>query len=179
MFYNEKELITFTPNKPGNGFNVLNHGDFHAKNMMFQNMNSENPEVIFIDFQTCFYGTPAIDLIQAKYSLTSSDRKDELIESYFQTFSETLEKLEYSGNIPSFQDLKDELYRNRFFEVILSIFLVPFNFIEVATVNMEDFFGPNGKGDYIRRGFLANLQVQGALKKMLPAFLEKGYLDEY
>lgn len=44
---------------------------------------------------------------------------------------------------------------------------------------MEDLFGPDGKGDYIRRGFFANLQVQDALKKMLPDFLEKGYLGEY
>lgn len=173
----EKEKITFTPNKTG--YNVLNHGDFHSKNMMFRNMDLENPEVIMLDFQVCFYGTPAIDLIQAKYSLTNSDRKDELIESYYQHFSDTLEKLEYSGNIPSIQNLKDELYRNRFFDVMLSIFLVPFNFIDVASVNMEHLFGPDDDGDYIRRAFYTNLEVQDALKEMLPVFLEKGYYDEY
>lgn len=31
----------YTANKPGNGYNVLNHGDFHMRNLLLKN-NAEN-----------------------------------------------------------------------------------------------------------------------------------------
>lgn len=51
MFESKLELFTeniakigrncYVPNKPGQGYNVLNHGDFHLRNTL-QRMNSEN-----------------------------------------------------------------------------------------------------------------------------------------
>lgn len=64
-------------------FNVLNHGDFRTTNLMFK-FNSQDRRVEgikFVDFQTCKWTSPALDLI---YFFTSSVRAD-VIEDQFET----------------------------------------------------------------------------------------------
>lgn len=34
----------YIPNKPGHGYNVLNHGDFHMKNMLMKKNNDKHIE---------------------------------------------------------------------------------------------------------------------------------------
>ena len=42
--YYEKGKITYTPNPGPNGYNVLNHGDFHKKNILYK-IDKENGDV--------------------------------------------------------------------------------------------------------------------------------------
>ena len=48
--FREKGIKTYSPNKAGFGYNVLNHGDFHIKNLMFQEDEDEGSEFIFVCF---------------------------------------------------------------------------------------------------------------------------------
>jgi len=58
----EKKLDTFVdsgikiykPNKNNNGYNVLNHGDFHMKNMLFK--HDENNKIIDVMFVSLEFG---------------------------------------------------------------------------------------------------------------------------
>lgn len=115
--HNQKGAKTFTPNEESEGYNVLNHGDFHAKNVMFKNMmNPKEAGIYIIDFQVCFYGSPVIDLFYTKYMLTNSDRKDDLISYYYKVFSDSLMKMGFKGMIPTFDDLENEFRNNGYYE---------------------------------------------------------------
>lgn len=171
--HNLKGRKTFSPSS---GYNVLNHGDFHAKNMMFKNMfNSKEAEILLIDFQVCVYGSPAIDLIFAKYTLTASERKDELISYYYEVFSDSLKKMCFKGRIPTFDDLQNELRINGYYDVMLAVSNLPFQIIDTSSY-FNDLFDPV-KSIPFRRAFFQNSEVQRLLKKWLPEFLEKGYFN--
>lgn len=42
---------SYTPNKPGNGYNVLNHGDFHSRNILLKhNAASQIEKFLFVSY---------------------------------------------------------------------------------------------------------------------------------
>lgn len=171
--HNEKGRKTFSKSP---GYNVLNHGDFHSKNMMYTNLLSpKDAEILVIDFQLCFYGTPAIDLCYAKYLCTNSDRREELISYYYEVFSDSLKKMKFKGKIPTFEDLQNEIKMNGYYDVLLAISSIPFQVIQLADI-FEDLFDPV-KGDALRISFFKNPVIQNKYKELLPQFLEKGYFD--
>lgn len=93
---------------------VLNHGDFHIKNIMFTEKNhGEIDDVMLIDFQICIWGPAANDLIYMLYTFLDNEsrinRRDELIYYYFSNFTKTLRKLQYSGQFPKLTDLYKDL----------------------------------------------------------------------
>lgn len=174
--YNVKGRKTFSPNTTNNGYNVLNHGDFHAKNMMYDNLKSpKDSQILVIDFQICCYGSPAIDLIFGKYMLTTSDRKDELVAYYYRVFADSLKIMEFKGRIPTFEDLQNELRKNGYYEVLSAITCLPYQIVDTTNI-FDDLFHPV-RSIPLRKSFYQNLEVQKHLKKWLPEFLDKGYFD--
>lgn len=92
-----------------NSFNVLNHGDCWAGNMMFHyDENSKADGVIFIDFQMTRYCTCGLDL---QYFLASTDedvrynRIDDILQIYLDTLNTSLEKRHCSQRLT-----KEKLY---------------------------------------------------------------------
>lgn len=144
---------------------------------MFKNMDSNDPEVIIIDFQICYYGTPAHDLIDALYMMVDSVNKEAFIQWYYEAFSSTLEKLEFSGIIPTLKNLKDELHINRFYELFLIIFTTPFASIDRTSVNLDAIFDFNGKAPALRKALYSHPKFHLDFKKFLPEYLERGLLD--
>lgn len=96
-------------------YHVLNHGDCWVNNFMFK---GELDDVIFVDFQEGFYGSPGIDLNYLFCSSLAEDTyikyKDELIRCYQETLSDTLQKLCYSKTIPNVNDVKEEIMNKAF-----------------------------------------------------------------
>lgn len=168
-------LKTFTANVE-EGYNVLNHGDFHAKNMMFKNMDSEHPQITLLDFQFSIWGSPAIDVLYAKYFIAQYENRDELVEVYYREFSSTLEKLHYSGKIPSFDDLLKELDKNCVYEILLGVYCAPILLFDMSTISLNDFFDLGARGDKIRRDFFHDKNVLSVCKKLIREFNEKGFL---
>lgn len=92
-----------------NGLQVLAHGDFWLNNMMFR----EDQDVLFLDFQGCCWGSPALDL---QYFMASSvhndikiDRFDELMKFYYDELIESLKKLKYDKEIPTFEEFEADM----------------------------------------------------------------------
>lgn len=135
-----KMLQLYKAQNKDQGFNVLNHGDFHIRNLLFR-FNGEDKTTTFedirivgvsirnrwtidndlylifqIDFQCSVYATPAIDLGFLLYVIGDDacreEHRDELLKEYHGEFKATLVNLGYLGAIPTLLDVQKEILRN-------------------------------------------------------------------
>lgn len=178
----EKGLKTTAPNKPGEGYNVLNHGDFHAKNMLFKKDESDNiNEVLLLDFQLCNWGSPAIDIIYALYLVASTEvrqnHRDEIISYYYDQFVLTLKDIALLTNIPTLLDLQVELLSHGFFEAFLAICMMGMRFLDFTKLDMDLMMDPEKAGKAMADAIYGSEAYQECIKKELKRFLIKGFLD--
>lgn len=138
----QKMLDLYKPQPKGHGINVLNHGDFHIRNMLFRYINEEdkstfeairlvgfliltlsnlkitNSSLIFhqIDFQCSVYATPAIDLVFLLYMIADEEcndkHRDQLLKVYHDQFKGTLIELGFLKKIPTLLDFQREMLTN-------------------------------------------------------------------
>lgn len=106
------------------GFNatdifVLNHADFHMKNLMFKfNQSNQIEDVLMVDYQGCVFAPVAIDLFYCQYMILPPDlkpRRQEFMNFYFTQFLTMLEKLNYAGSYPNYSDLQILFLKYRHF----------------------------------------------------------------
>uniref|UniRef100_A0A0A1XJK5 Hemoglobin subunit alpha-2 n=1 Tax=Zeugodacus cucurbitae TaxID=28588 RepID=A0A0A1XJK5_ZEUCU len=93
-----------------NEFNVLNHGDFWANNIMFQHDDAGKvKETYFVDFQCVRYGSPVNDLYTVLLSSTSLDVKlkyfDYFVKYYHDNLIECLKLLKYPKKLPTLKEI--------------------------------------------------------------------------
>lgn len=101
-------------NRPNpRGLNVLNHGDFHIRNLMFRKDEKGTPnEVMFLDFQFPLYLSPGFDLVYVLNAIGGRDvrdRRDEVIKSYHSLLVQNLKLYGFSGEAPTVVDIRTEL----------------------------------------------------------------------
>lgn len=98
---------------------ILNHGDFHYKNMMFKHDLTDGKllDVKLLDFQMCFVGPMVNDVIYACIMLMNREMRrnhqDELIYYFFSNFVETLQLIQYGGKIPKLIEFRQMLLRHK------------------------------------------------------------------
>ncbi|XP_063227494.1 uncharacterized protein LOC134533775 [Bacillus rossius redtenbacheri] len=124
---NAFQLLEEAVQRDDQGFNVLNHGDAWKNNMMFRyDVDGKVSDMTFVDFQFCYYGSPAIDLLFFLYSSTSSDVRrnhlDRLLEVYHSSLSKTLTRLGCVDQCPSLAEIHVELDKRRFFSLFSALF---------------------------------------------------------
>ncbi|XP_058822377.1 uncharacterized protein LOC131683968 [Topomyia yanbarensis] len=118
----EKLKQVLKANSKSHGYNVLNHGAIHPKNLFYKvNSTGLVMKTMLIDFQRCHWGSPAIDLLYLLDLVVKHDvkvaKRDEIIYQYYQHFVEILNKIGFLGTVPSLVDLHIELLRKGFLEV--------------------------------------------------------------
>lgn len=95
------------------GYNVLNHGDFHIRNMLFKKGEDGSIEQVkFLDFQLCHWGSPALDLswlIHINGDADVADNRDVVYWNYHEYFIAALRDFGFKGVIPTFDHLKKEI----------------------------------------------------------------------
>lgn len=97
-----------------NGFCVLCHGDLWLNNLMFKSDGENNPiDVSIIDFQVCFWGSPACDLfcflLSSVADCVKIEHFDDLIEFYHEALTSSMKKLSYEMNVPTLVELHTDL----------------------------------------------------------------------
>ena len=159
-----------------NGFNVLNHGDFHYNNFLVKKREGQLiKDVILVDFQMCFWGSPSIDLIHLLYLVPDDDtrenHRDALIIHYHQQFEHNLTNLGAKGRTPSLLDVRCELLKNGFLEVIMSVCFMPFLFSDKKQID------PDMSVKDFKKSLYENAKFKRMMEKLLPLFLHRGLLD--
>ncbi|CRK90874.1 CLUMA_CG004564, isoform A [Clunio marinus] len=178
--YLSKVLKTYKPNRSEFGYNVINHADFHIRNLLFKKTKDGSIEdFLFIDFQLCNYATPAIDLIYAMYHVLSEEnrqtRRDEFIVSYYKQFVESLKAFGYMKSPPSLTDLHIELLKNGILEVLLCVCNTSIYYYDFSTVKHEDFLVEDGVKNFMKKLF-ETPAFKAMLQKELPRFLYNGFI---
>jgi hypothetical protein len=81
-------LITFL--KQRDFFSTLTHGDLWTNNIMFSYSEDEPTSVKFLDFQTCRYGSPALDINYFLYTSTTESVRDRYMDDFMRTYYRSL-----------------------------------------------------------------------------------------
>ncbi|XP_011705469.1 PREDICTED: uncharacterized protein LOC105460672, partial [Wasmannia auropunctata] len=162
-----------------NEFNVINHGDFHLKNMMFKYDNDGNPtDQIFVDFQSCVYTSPALDLLYFLNSSVSFDvienKRDFLLNEYLGTLSMTMKQLNCKTQPPTMKELKDTIKRRASFEMVSSFIILPIMLCpKTETKDLDEIMNT---GTWVNPG-LKSENFKKIMMKRIPLYDEWGLLD--
>ncbi|CAD7093745.1 unnamed protein product [Hermetia illucens] len=169
------EKCAQTVNTP-TAYEVLNHGDFHIKNLMFKGKNGINvSEVVLLDFQICHWGSPAFDLIYMSAVVPPSMRP-KAYRHYFDTFIDVLEKCDYDGPLPTFEQLELDLKSYRNMELL---FLATFSSLLCADKDqIKDDIETLFKNPGLFKIFYSQPNYISYVKELLPVLLHEGVLDD-
>lgn len=154
---------------------VLNHGDFHCKNMMFKhNKAGKLEDLILVDFQMCYYGPVVLDLIYALYMLldceTRWNKRDEVINEYFCHFQETLRKTEFKDEVPTMSELQRDFKKYQKLEIVLLAIFLPVS-MAFCDDNME--LDKIMESPEYRSKLYQHPRVVKEMKRALPRLLSK------
>ncbi|KAL5291259.1 hypothetical protein ACFFRR_010581 [Megaselia abdita] len=160
---------------------VLNHGDFHIKNVMFtEKDDGKIDEVLLLDFQLCIWGPAVIDLVYMLYMMLDSEsrihRRNEMIHFYFEKFTEALQKLGFTGNYPKLTDLYKDFITYKDMELFLLTTMLPF------LIGMKEDLATADDVEQMIQGACMNSLYENKcyldhIRIVLPNLLHKGYLD--
>ncbi|XP_059621270.1 uncharacterized protein LOC132264938 [Phlebotomus argentipes] len=174
------KLLKIYESNPEPGFNVLCHGDFHIKNMMFIKNGEDIDKTMFLDFQISFWGSPAIDLIYILYAIGDADcrkRRGEILSIYHECFCDYLNRLGCFKKAPTLLDLNIEMLKKGTMEIMLGVCFLPFFALDFSKVDLNDVVDPTPEVmANMRKMLYANADVVKVLREILPDLLYKGIL---
>ncbi|XP_011197125.2 uncharacterized protein Rv0769 [Zeugodacus cucurbitae] len=172
------DLLNAPKNGKRSGIQVLNHGDFHVKNLMVKYVDNKLKELILLDYQVSMFGSPAIDLHYAFTMMYSPSMRmenmDELLYYYTKNFQDTLHSVQYKGHIPTITELRAEMRDYRHWGLYLVSTLLCFNYAFMEGIGMNEIV----ESEDARRALLTNSKILDELRILLPRFLYLGCFEE-
>lgn len=161
---------------------VLNHGDFHGLNVMFKyidQMNTDPKDVVFVDYQMCVWAPAVLDLnfilgtfFNVKFR-TDTQSQNFVIKFYFDCLEKALRKINYRGNMPKLKDLKKDFMEFSFIEVFFMAVSMPVSML--FEDEAREFIIKPGLDAHLKN--FHNLLYIRTVKRLLPLYLERGWLD--
>ncbi|KAH8358900.1 hypothetical protein KR093_003196 [Drosophila rubida] len=167
----------YRSNRQSDGYYILCHGDFHSRNMMFKHnpISGDLEDCMLLDYQMSNVCPISVDILYSIYVLMGPDERrnhdKELINFYFNTFVETLEKIGFKGEIPNYVDFWRQLHRHKIFEMFY-LNLLPMGIAaEAKEADLADMLTNSEvrKKVYFLDGFIEEL------KYLLPRYEKLGY----
>lgn len=126
-FYTLQSLVS--PKEP---LSVLCHGDFWINNLVFHYSDDEKScvdDVKFIDVQVARYSSLAVDILHFLYTSLEPnilrDYYDDLLNEYYMSLSETLQRLAPSAVAISQEDIQNEIETHALYGLLMGFLLLP------------------------------------------------------
>lgn len=164
-------------------FNVFCHNDLWIPNVLAKiDEHSSIVDILFVDFQLSYYGSPGIDLNFFFYgSLTQDTRdmfKNKLIKIYHQNLSESLVKFGYKQKIPTLHDLHVALLKSGLNSVLAAFCEVPLLLYEQTdNLEMDKLLEDSKDAEAFRYSLFNNPKYKRFIQTLLMEFDDLGYLD--
>ena len=180
VFRNEYHEIGQRLDEPDvNGYNVLNHGDFHTKNLLFKRNGNQIEDFYMLDFQAPVLASPCTDLFNALYNEVSDEnrmkRRNEIIYEYHLEFTNCLKRFGFNGEIPSLMQLHIDLIKHGKIEVLYCICFKLFFWTDAANATVEEVIGsPNSKS--LKTQIYNDPRYKKFIKMEFPRLLQMGFL---
>ena len=165
------------------GFQVLNHGDCWVNNFMIKYDEEKNPiDILLIDFQMSFWGSPSIELLYFFISSLNDDIKvesfDDLIVYYHTELINNLKMLSYEKPVPTLGELHIDIMEKGFFAGICLMFvLFVCKLNSEKEISIDQLFVGGEKAEELSRFIYDNEYYAKACKTWLPFLNRRGFLD--
>ncbi|XP_017052318.1 uncharacterized protein LOC108095664 [Drosophila ficusphila] len=166
-----------------NDFNVLNHGDCWANNIMFQyDESGKIKEVYMVDYQVTKYGSVAQDLLYFLISSTKLEDKlskfDYYIKVYHDSLVEHLKILKYSKKIPSLREMHQVMFKYGLFAYSVATGVMAAVLVDpTESASFENFVGDSAEGVDFQMQMYNNARYRKHIQVILPWLLNRGALD--
>ncbi|GAB0088781.1 uncharacterized protein DMENIID0001_032450 [Sergentomyia squamirostris] len=162
-------------------FCVLSHGDLWSNNMLFKSGPNQSDDVLLVDFQEGFFGSPGIDLNFFLYTSVEVDillnNYDDLLRHYFIELESTLTALEYKGKLPTLQDIKQEVISKGDHGLATLLGMVPIMTTQYKEYAEASYYFEDTEENLKARDLVFNNQGHiEILAKLLLRFVEQGTL---
>lgn len=163
-------------------FNVLTHGDLWSNNFMFRHNGRLVSDVIMVDFQTLYIGSPALDLVYALYSSSASTVRakdwDELVEYYWHILKDTLKRLGKEDICPGLSQLQEDRKKRTHHSLSIGLFsLATRNMENITDEEVDKLFGDAEENHQQRIRILMEPKVRSSLEYLLQFYDENGFFD--
>ncbi|KAH8358896.1 hypothetical protein KR093_003192 [Drosophila rubida] len=173
-------LQEYRVNRKPDGYYVLCHGDFHLRNMMFQYnpTNGAFKDIMLLDFQMSNLCPITNDLIYSIYMLMGPEcRKNnykDMLNFYFETFVETLQKIGYMGKLPNVTDFWKQMSQHKAYDIFLLTTFFPM-MCAIKENNCDPAELIQNNDARLKMYFTDGFQEE--LRYLLPRLEDLGYLD--
>lgn len=162
-----------------NGYSVLNHGDFHVKNLLFKKVDGKIEDFYFLDYQISVVASPCVDLFYALYNMISDEnrlaKRDEIIHIYHNEFEDSLKRFGFIGKIPSLLQLQMDLIKYGQMEVLKASCFKYFFFTDEADANIADVIASSDTKSLKMKIFNGE-RFKKFIKAELPRLVHLGFL---
>uniref|UniRef100_A0A3F2YWK6 CHK domain-containing protein n=1 Tax=Anopheles epiroticus TaxID=199890 RepID=A0A3F2YWK6_9DIPT len=159
------------------GFNVLNHGDMWLNNLLWKyDSDGAVTDVIMVDYQESFYGSPAFDLSHLLYSSANSELQragfDELVQLYADELRDALRQFKYDGPLPDLERVRSEMASKRDHALIVTTCIVPPLILENSELaTPENMVGDHEEAVRAREEIFSNPKFIEILTILLPRLI--------
>ncbi|XP_065086874.1 uncharacterized protein LOC135708697 [Ochlerotatus camptorhynchus] len=181
---NVYEKLSAALTKDDSGFVTLCHGDVWTNNHMYSYHGSGAPkDVLLIDFQGPYYGSPVGDLFyyiisSSSLELKKSTQFDELIQYYQKQLAKGLKKLNYPGAIPSLRDIQIEILKRGFFGMYCLYSILPIVLADKSdNANLAGLIGDDEENHKFRYDLFNNPLFHEHLRSLFKIFDVRGLLE--
>uniref|UniRef100_A0A182JZL3 CHK domain-containing protein n=1 Tax=Anopheles christyi TaxID=43041 RepID=A0A182JZL3_9DIPT len=161
-------------------FRVLNHGDMWLNNLLWKyDSDGTVADMLMVDYQESFYGSPAFDLSHLLYSSANSaiqhEGFEQLVQLYTDELRDALQQLKYDGPLPDLASVRAEMASKRDHALIVTTCIVPPLILEnSALATPENMLGDHEEAVRAREEIFSNPKFIEILTILLPRLIPVG-----
>ncbi|XP_063707216.1 uncharacterized protein LOC134836024 [Culicoides brevitarsis] len=162
---------------------VLTHGDLWVNNMMFKYDEKMKPlELLLIDFQIGYFGTPVTDVLYFTLTSTIDDIKftkfPEILQKYHGILVSCLKQLDFKGKLPTLFELYNQFVEKSFFELYTVVSVLPIIINkEEENADVSYLMTDTPEAQKFKKEMFANERLIATVKHFLPLWDKVGLLD--